>query len=125
MSNKKIFDSGSQANIVNRYYHKLIRDFQTCEGNVIGAGGKVLGAIVGRGYIDVLGVLMPVYYGPNLPKSVFSIGIFTRDFGFKYGLKTICVSYGSLGRWRGKISTILKSYPLSDDYLYEIPGSND
>jgi len=65
MSNKKIFDSGSQANIVNRYYHKLIRDFQPCEGNVIGAGGKVLGAIVGRGYIDVLGVLMPVYYGPN------------------------------------------------------------
>ena len=92
MSSKKIFDSGSQANIVNRYYHKLIRDFQPCEGNIIGAGGKVLGAIVGRGYIDVLGVPMPLYYGPNLPKSVFSIGIFTRDFGFEVWFKDhMCV----------------------------------
>ena len=92
MSNKKIFDSSSQANIVNRYYHKLIRDFQPCEGNVIGAGCKVLGAIVGHGYIDVLGVLMPVYYGPNLHKSVFSIGIFTRDFGFEVWFKDhMCV----------------------------------
>ena len=127
MSNKKIFDSGSQANIVNRCYHKLIRDFQPCEGNVIGAGGKVLGAIVGRGYIDVLGVVMPVYYGPNLPKSVFSIGIFTRDFGFEVWFKDhMCVVWIPR-KLEGEEFNDFEVLPLSEDCLYEIPslGSTD
>jgi len=38
---------------------------------------------VGMGYVQVLGYLMPVYYGPDLPKSVFSVGVFARDFGFE------------------------------------------
>jgi hypothetical protein len=123
ISDKKIFDSGSQANIVNQYYHDLIRDFRPCKGNVIGAGGKVLDAIVGRGYIDVLGVLMPVYYGPNLPKSVFSIGIFTRDFGFEVWFKDhMCVVWIPR-KLEGEDFNDFEVLPLSEDYLYEIPES--
>ena len=54
---------------------------------------------------------MPVYYGPNLPNSVFSIGIFTRDFGFEVWFKDhMCVVWIPR-KMEGKISPILKSYP--------------
>ena len=37
---------------------------------------------------------MPVYYGPDLPKSVFSIGVFTRDFGFEVWFKgSLCITW--------------------------------
>ena len=35
------------------------------------------------GYLQVLGYSMPVYYGPDLAKSVFSVRGFAKDFGFE------------------------------------------
>ena len=55
ISARKIFDSGSSGNVVNRFYRKQIQNFQPCAGTVIGAGGKIVGAIVGMGYVHVLG----------------------------------------------------------------------
>jgi hypothetical protein len=81
-SDRCIYDTGAGANVFNRFQRKLIRNFRPCQGNVVGAGGRIVGAIVGEGTITVLGQEMPAYYGPVLPKSVFSIGVFTRDFGF-------------------------------------------
>ena len=79
-SDRCIYDTGAGANVVNRFQRKLIRDFRTCDGNVIGAGGRIVGAIVGVGTIVVLGQEMPVYYDPDLPKSVFSIDSRTKQY---------------------------------------------
>jgi len=123
ISAKKIFDSGSSGNVVNRFYRKQIQNFQPCDGTVIGAGGKIVGAIVGVGYIQVLGYLMPVYYGPELPKSVFSIGVFARDFGFEIWFKDhVCVVWIPR-KLEGEDFNDFEVLPLSEDYLYEIPES--
>ena len=77
-SERCIYDTGAGANVVN----------------VIGAGGRIVGAIVGVGTIVVLGQKMPVYYGPDLPKSVLSIGVFTRDYGFEVLFKgCLCITW--------------------------------
>ena len=70
-SERCIYDTGAGANVANRFQRKLIRKFR--QGNVIGAGGRVVGVIGGEDTIVALGQKMPVYYGPDLPKSVFSI----------------------------------------------------
>lgn len=69
-SDRRIYDTGAGANVINRFHRKPIRNYRPCQGNVIGAGGRVVGAIVGEGTVVVLGQEMPVYYGPDLPKSV-------------------------------------------------------
>jgi len=116
-----IYDTGAGANVVNRFQRKLIRNFQPCDGNVIGAGGRIVGAIVGVGTIVVLGQEMPVYYGPDLPKSVFSIGVFTRDYGFEIWFKgNLCIT------WLPK-HTIRIGRPdyeiisVGEDTLYDMP----
>ena len=80
--------------MVNRFYKKQIQHFEPCAGTVIGTGGKVIGAIVGRGYVQVLGYSMPVYYGSDLPNSMFSVGVFVSVS--KFGLKITCASFGIL-----------------------------
>ena len=120
-SDRCIYDTGAGANIVNRFQRKLVRNFRHCEGNVIGAGGRILGAIVAVGTIVVLGQKMPVYYGPDLPKSVFSIGVFTRDFGFEVWFKgSLCIT------WIPKhlVSKDRRDYEaisIGEDTLYDIP----
>ena len=116
-----IYDTGAGANVVNRFQRKLIRNFQPCDGNVIGAGGRIVGAIVGVGTIVVLGQEMPVYYGPDLPKSVFSISVFTRDYGFEIWFKgNLCIT------WLPK-HTIRIGRPdyeiisVGEDTLYDMP----
>ena len=116
-----IYDTGAGANVVNRFQRKLIRNFQPCDGNVIGAGGRIVGAIVGVGTIVALGQEMPVYYGPDLPKSVFSIGVFTRDYGFEIWFKgNLCIT------WLPK-HTIRIGRPdyeiisVGEDTLYDMP----
>ena len=90
-------------------------------GNVIGAGGRIIGAIVGEGAITVLGQEIPVYYGPDLPKSVFSIGVFTRDFGFEVWIKgSLCII------WIPKhlVSKDRRDYEvisIGEDALYNMP----
>jgi len=122
-SERCIYDTGAGANVVNRFQRKLIRNFQPCDGNVIGAGGRIVGAIVGVGTIVVLGQEMPVYYGPNLPKSVFSIGVFTRDYGFEVWFKgNLCIT------WIPK-QLVLKDrkdceiIPIGEDTLYAVPAN--
>ena len=116
-----IYDTGAGANVLNRFQRKLIRNFQPCDGNIIGAGGRIVGAIVGVGTIVVLGQEMPVYYGPDLPKSVFSIGVFTRDYGFEIWFKgNLCIT------WLPK-HTIRIGRPdyeiisVGEDTLYDMP----
>jgi hypothetical protein len=121
VSDRCIFDTGAGANVVNRFQRKLVRNFQPCQGNVIGAGGRIVGAIVGEGTIKVLGQEMPVYYGPDLPKSVFSIGVFTRDFCFEVWFKgNLCIT------WIPKhlVSKDRRDYEaisIGEDTLYDIP----
>ena len=120
-SERCIYDTGAGANVVNRFQRKLIRNFRPCQGNVIGAGGRIVGAIVGEGTIKVLGQEMPVYYGPDLPKSVFSIGVFTRDFCFEVWFKgSLCIT------WIPKhlVSKDRRDYEaisIGEDTLYDIP----
>ena len=59
-SDRRIYDTGAGANVANRFQRKLIRNFSPCQGNVIGAGGRIVGAIVGEGTITVLGQGMSV-----------------------------------------------------------------
>ena len=93
-SERCIYDTGAGANVVSRFHRKFIRNFRPCEGNVIGAGGRIVGAIVGEGKIIVLGQEMPVYYGSDRPKSMFSIGVFTRDFDFEVLFKgNLCITW--------------------------------
>jgi len=120
-SDRCIYDTGAGANVLNRFQRKLIRNFRPCQGNVVGAGGRIVGAIVGEGTITVLGQEMPVYYGPDLPKSVFSIGVFTRDYGFEVWFKgSLCIT------WIPK-HLVLKDrkdceiIPIGEDTLYEVP----
>ena len=66
---------------------------------------------------------MPAYYGPVLPKSVFSIGVFTRDFGFEVWFKgSLCIT------WIPKylVSKDRRDYeaiPIGEDTLYDIPSN--
>ena len=120
-SDRCIYDTGAGANVVNRFQRKLIRNFRSCDGNVIGAGGRIVGAIVGVGTIVVLGQKMPVYNGPDLPKSLFSIGVFSHDFGFEVWFKgSLCIT------WIPKhlVSKGRKDYEaisIGEDILYDIP----
>jgi hypothetical protein len=124
ISARKIFDSGSSGNVVNRFYRKQIQNFQPCAGTVIGAGGKIVGAIVGMGYVQVLGYSMPVYYGPDLPKSVFSVGVFARDFGFEIWFKDhLCILWIPRVLDEEQGLRDFEIIPLSNDYLYDIPES--
>ena len=122
-SERCIYDTGAGANVINRFQRKLIRNFQPCQGNVVGAGGRIVGAIVGEGTITVLGQEMPAYYGPDLPKSVFSIGVFTRDYGFEVWFKgSLCIT------WIPKhlVSKDRRDYEaisIGEDTLYDIPSS--
>ena len=120
-SERCIYDTGAGAHVINRFQRKLIKNFRPCQGNVVGAGGRIVGAIVGEGTITVLGQEMPAYYGPDLPKSVFSIGVFTRDYGFEVWFKgSLCIT------WIPK-HLILKDrkdceiIPIGEDTLYEVP----
>jgi len=94
ITNKRIVDSGSSANVVNKYMRHLIQDYEPCDGNIVGAGGRIIGAIVGEGLLRVLGVRMIVYYGPNMPKLVFSVGVFTGDHRFEMTFKGTVVLPG-------------------------------
>ena len=77
--------------MVNRFYRKQIQKFQPCAGTVIGAGGKIVGAIVGMGYVQVLGYSMPVYHGPR----ACSVLVFSPEISVsRYGSKIIYASYG-------------------------------
>ena len=74
---------------------------------------------MGMGYVQVLGYLMP-----DLPKSVFSVGFFARDFGFEKWFKYhLCII------WIPRVLDVeqgLRDFeiiPLSNDYLYDIPES--
>ena len=87
ITNKRIVNSGSSANVANKYMRHLIQDNWPCDGNIVGAGGRIIGAIVGKGLLRVLGIRMIVYYGPNMPKSVFSVGVFTGDHRFEMTFK--------------------------------------
>ena len=122
-SERCIYDTGAGANVVNRFQRKLIRNFQPCDGNVIGAGGRIVGAIVGVGTIVVLGQEMSVYYGPDLPKSVLSIGVFTRDYGFEVCFKgCLCITWIP----RQLVSKDRKDceiIPIGEDTLYDVPAT--
>ena len=67
---------------------------------------------------------MPVYYGPDLPKSVFSVGVFARDIDFEIFFKDhLCIIWipRVLDEEQG-----LRDFdiiPLSKDYVYDIPES--
>ena len=86
--------------VVNRFQRKLVIKFRSCHGNNIGAGYRVVGAIVGEGTIKVFksnkieGQEMPVYYGPDLLNSVFSIGVFNRFTELRSGSKVIFAIHG-------------------------------
>ena len=66
---------------------------------------------------------MPVYYGPDLPKCVFSIGVFTRDFGFDVWFKgSLCITWipkHLVSKERRDVEVI----PIADDMLYDMPNS--
>ena len=118
-----IFDTGAGANVINRFQKKLIKNFRSCQGNVVGAGGRIVGAIVGDGTVTVLGQEMPVYYGPDLPKSVFSIGVFTRDYGFEIWFKgNLCITW--LPKHMNKVGrTDYEVISIGEDTLYDKPST--
>ena len=65
---------------------------------------------------------MPAYYGPQLPKSVFSIGLFTRDYGFEVWFKgNLCITW--LPRQMRVGRTDYEVISIEDDMLYDIPNA--
>ena len=119
ISARKIFDLGSSVNVANRFYKKQIQYFDRCAGTVNWAGGKIIGAIVGMGYLQVLGYSMPVYYGPDLAKSVFSVRGFAKDFGFEILFKDyLWIIWIPRELVDEEGLRDFEVIPLSDDYLY-------
>ena len=66
---------------------------------------------------------MSVYYGPDLSKSVFSIGVFTRDFGFEVWFKgSLCIIWipkHLVSKERRDVEVM----PIAYDMLYDMPDS--
>ena len=66
---------------------------------------------------------MPVYYGPDLPKSVLSIGVFTRDYGFEVWFKgCLCITWipRQLVSKDRKDCEIIQ---IGEDTLYDVPAT--
>ena len=86
ITNKRIVDSGSHANVVSKYMRHLIQGYESCDGNIVGAGGRIIDAIVGKGLLSFRHSDDCVLWS-NMPKSVFSVGVFTGDHRFEMTFK--------------------------------------
>ena len=92
LSVDKLHDTGATATMFNESSRNLIFDLEPCTGDVIGAGGMVIGSIEGKGKTIYLGREITVYYAPRLPKSVISVSQLTKEYDFIFMFSSVgCV----------------------------------
>jgi predicted aspartyl protease len=84
ISNDKLLDTGATATMLNQASKWLLNAVEPCDGDVIGAGGVIVGSIIAKGTMTYLGRDIEVYYAPKLPKSVISISQLTRGHGLVF-----------------------------------------
>jgi len=89
LSVDKLHDTGATATMFNESSRNLIFDLEPCTGDVIGAGGMVIGSIEGKGKTIYLGREITVYYAPRLPKSVISVSQLTKEYDFIFMFSSV------------------------------------
>ncbi len=84
ISNDKLLDTGATATMLNQASKWLLNAVEPCDGDVIGAGGVIVGSIIAKGTMTYLGRDIEAYYAPKLPKSVISVSQLTQGHGLVF-----------------------------------------
>ena len=79
-------ECAASRNIVNKLYKHLFTDFKECTGDIYGACGVSLGAVIGKGKINFMGVQMLAHFA-DTDVSVLSMGETAQNYGFKWTLQ--------------------------------------